>query len=428
MSSRDVSTGTIMRVRPFIIALVCVGLVWLFSAAAEAKDESGSKTIAVDCGRGGSINNALKDTASKLIIQIRGECHEDVAIARDDVTLSGVDPDATVVARSMRAVWIDRVSRVTLENLTVRGGTGSTGPTGAGIFVERSTGLTISNVKAEGNFEGMRTYGSSLRIVDSDFSGNRQGGLYIGNGSSLIIDGDEINVSNNGLYGLCLSESTLRSTWISPPRVLANDNAVNGSGVALQGRATAFLGPLEAKRNGTGITVYGGGLTAVYVDVSDNGDGVFAFGPDAEIAVVGSVSENTFSGLHAVEGGYISFSGTLADNGLGVRAAYGGYVSLQGTLCQNNDWGVSVHGATARIGDSTIQGNTSGDVSLSFGARVSFGGVNDVGTVACDDTVLVEGDVSCPVTASVTVSPLQIGRVAPKTRQPDAPKPPRWIP
>jgi hypothetical protein len=52
MSSRDVSTGTIMRVRPFIIALVCVGLVWLFSAAAEAKDESGSKTIAVDCGRG----------------------------------------------------------------------------------------------------------------------------------------------------------------------------------------------------------------------------------------------------------------------------------------------------------------------------------------------------------------------------------------
>jgi hypothetical protein len=435
MSSRDVSTVTIMRVRPFIIALVCVGLVWLFSAAAEAKDESGSKTIAVDCGKGGSINNALKDTASKLIIQIRGVCHEDVVIARDDVTLRGVDPDATVVAQANQAIRIDRASRVTLEDLKV---TGSTKPAlpGAGIFLFHSSGVVLSNVKAEGNREGMRTYGSTLRVVDSDFCRNSAGGLYLAGGSSLFIDGAEINTSENGNYGFLVSESTVRVNWPSIPRVVANDNG--GAGVALQGTADVLLaGSFEAKRNGTGIQAVGGELAQQgnpYVDISENGDGVFVFG-EAVIDLGGgegvSVSKNSGTGLVAIEGAYIRFNGTLERNGLAVNVGEASRVSLDDTVCQNNGFGVYVHGGSAWIGASTIQGNTSTggcDVGLVFGAMASFGGANSVGTVCCDETVLVEGDVGCPTTTSVTVSPLQIGRVAPKTRQPDAPKPPRWIP
>ena len=52
-------------------------------------------------------------------------------------------------------------------------------------------------------------------------------------------------------------------------------------------------------------------------------------------------------------------------------------------------------GSSATFHDVTIQGNTP-DVNLLFGSRVDFEGTNSVGIVVCDDTVLVEGDVSCP--------------------------------
>jgi hypothetical protein len=142
----------IIRVWPFTISLVCVGLVVLFCIGAEAEAQTGGTTIGVNCAKGGSINNALKLKADPLTIEIRGECHEDVVISRNNVTLRGIDPGATVVAASNQAIRIDRASRVTLENLTV---TGSTKPAlpGAGIFLFHSSGIVLSNVKAEGNRE-----------------------------------------------------------------------------------------------------------------------------------------------------------------------------------------------------------------------------------------------------------------------------------
>lgn len=396
------------------LVLGCAVLVLLTCFAAEAKDKSGIKTIVVKCDKGDSINEALEDKADELIIEIRGICQEDVVISRSDVTLRGVDPDATVVAQSEQAIRIDRASRVTLEDLTVRGSTGP-GLSGIGIFVDTSTGVTVSNVKAEENRGGLRAFSSTLRIVDSDFCRNIYG-LYIGSGSNLIIDGDELNISEN-FIGLILSNSTLRALWPPGPRVLANDN--ENSGVLLQVSASAFFnGPLEAKRNGVGILVLSGHLTAQdgSVDVTENEFGVVADQRDAVIGFFGitNISENHDTGLLAKDGGYILFDGffdgTLTGNGTAVRVGGTGRVTLRGTNCQDNDLGVWVHGGTALIQDSTIQGNTSGDVDLSFGARVSFEGDNDVGTVTCDDTVLVEGDVICPATKSATVSPPQIER------------------
>ena len=395
-------------------AIVGVVLILLMGMPAEAGNTPGVKTIRIDCARGDSINQALADKADKLMIEIDGTCQEDVVIARDDVTLLGLGSNATVVAQNNQAIYIDRSSRVTLENLTV---TGSTNPdiTGAGIFVFQSSGVVILNVQAEGNWEGMRTYGSSIRIVDSDFCNNSRGGLHLANGSSVIVDGEEISASGNGASGLLLSESALRSPWPPGPRVLANDNGSDG--VIIQGGATLFMGgPLEAKRNGwIGVRMVAGILDSQWgLDVSDNDVGVYAGGPNAEVNVRGentSVSNNTV-GLYADEGAYIGFNGILVQNsGAAVTAEGTGRVYLSSADCHDNGSGVVVHGGTAYIWASTIQNNTNGDVNLSFGARVSFAGANTVGVVSCDATVLVEGPVTCPETKGETASPSLMERV-----------------
>jgi hypothetical protein len=199
------------------------------------------------------------------------------------------------------------------------------------------------------------------------------------------------------------------------------------------GTAMALLaGPLEAKRNGTGVFVNGGvlGSQGGPVEISENEFGVIAWGSDAVADIccsIADVSKNSDTGLLAQYGGTISFDGTLTENGTAVRAWENGRVELGGIDCSTNELGVLVHGGTAYIRDSTINGNTSGDVNLTFGSRVNFDGVNDVGNIDCDDTVLVEGDVSCPTAKSLTGKRIQIERVPTDRLQPTEIMAPRWI-
>ncbi len=61
---------------------------------------------------------------------------------------------------------------------------------------------------------------------------------------------------------------------------------------------------------------------------------------------------------------------------------------------------MSISGMTFEaIANTTISGNSGTDVVLKFGSRVSFDGGNTVGTISCDGTQLIRGDVSCPAVA-----------------------------
>jgi len=97
-------------------------------------------------------------------------------------------------------------------------------------------------------------------------------------------------------------------------------------------------------------------------------------------------------------------------------------------MLRNTNGGFVVHGGTALVQNSTLQENGGADVILQFAARVSFEGVNDVGSVACEhDTVWVEGDVSCPTTESLTGKRIQMEQF-PMDRLPiDHQMAPRWI-
>ena len=352
------------------LGLGCAVLVLLTCFAAEAKDGSGVKTILVDCDKGQTIGKALEKKAYALIIEISGTCQEEVVIERNNVTLRGIMPGATVVAASSSAIFLDRVSRVSIENLSVQGGTEE-----AGVLVWQSTGISVSDlVVEEGESKGMTVVGSTVTITDSVFRNNNGYGLQ-GNASSLIFLGSEVELNDNEYEGLLLS---FQSDLISLAAIRANGNH-DGIWVELNSSA-AVLGPVEVTGNVmAGISVENGSVLRLSdVEAYENDNGMMAMtGGQILIEKDGwaNVHDNTLSGLLATDGGFFEFYGTVNSNGAN---------------------GVYLHGSSATFHDSTIQGNSSSDVVLLFGSRADFEGVNDVGIVVCDDTVLVEGDVSCP--------------------------------
>jgi len=360
------------------LVLGCAVLVLLACFATEAKDESGAKTILVDCEKGDSINEALDDKSDDLIIEISGTCQEDVVIKRNSVTLRGMMPGASVVAATTTAILLDRISRVSIENLRIQGGPEGPGDTGgAGIIAELSTAISVSNLVVEqGQGKGMTVVGSTVVISDSVFRNNNGYGLQ-GNLSRLVFLGNEIDLSDNRYEGLLLS---FQSALISLAAVRANGNG--DGGIMLGENSSAVLyGPVEVTGNdvaGVGSTT--GSVAVLWgVEASENENGMVAMtggqiliDEDGEQA---NVHDNTMAGLSATQGGFIEFFGTVDSNGTD---------------------GVYLHGSSATFHDSTIQGNSSSDVVLLFGSRADFEGANTVGTVVCDETALVEGDVSCP--------------------------------
>ena len=118
-----------MRSRSWCV-FMGVGLVLLFCFGAEAKDESGVKTILVDCDKGDSINKALGEKADELIIKIKGMCQEHVVIERDNVTLLGSDPAVDGIKgpigdpEAIALVELRQTADVRLENLMITGSEG----------------------------------------------------------------------------------------------------------------------------------------------------------------------------------------------------------------------------------------------------------------------------------------------------------------
>ena len=359
------------------LVLGCAVLVLLTCFVAEAKDQSGAKTILVDCDKGQTISKALEKKADELIIEISGTCQEDVVIERNNLTLRGVMPGATVVAASSSAIFLDRVSRVSIEDLTVQGGIEGPGEIGgAGVFVWLSTAVSVSGLVVEqGQSKGMTVLGSEVIISDSVFRNNNGYGLQ-GNQSSLVFLGGEVDLIDNLYEGLLLS---FQSRLISAAAIHANGNGEHG--IALGQHSSATLYVVEVTGNDlAGIIVDQGSVLVLGdVEASENENGMMAMnGGQIHIAEedgAANIHDNTNSGLSATDGGFIEFFGTVNSNGTD---------------------GVYLHGSSATFHVSTIQGNSSSDVVLLFGSRADFEGVNHVGIVVCDDTVLVEGDVSCP--------------------------------
>ena len=200
-------------------------------ALAIAAPAAADKTISVDCGSR-TISDALADKGDKdkpLVLQVRGNCSENVIINRDDVTLEGDAAGATING----SVTIDNARRVVVSNLTVTNAIadGITVINGASATIRRSNavfnggfGIAVRNAsfaivernvlsnngrtnpQASGIVLG---HASAVRGVENVMEGNANAGIEVGENSSYRSDGDMVSALPTGRAALDIYRAAL---------------------------------------------------------------------------------------------------------------------------------------------------------------------------------------------------------------------------
>ena len=309
-------------------------------------------TSTVDCGSGGSINQAL-DAGAKTVI-VHGTCNESVTVNQDDVTLRADPAGGEIHGQDANANTVTvRGHRVTIDGLTVSGGrngiTGigstnlnvrnctvqSTGRTG--IAYINNAGGSVDTCQVHSNpRDGIAAQGGQVTVVNSMISNNSRFGLIILNGASANIGINDRQepagntISQNGSYGIIVT--TGGTAWIAMNQVTANgaDATMPGrSGIGIfQATANLVGGNTISDNPGTGITMTGASVTM--------GNG------DVGISPINTITRN---GNAASPGGVFAFLGSSvlmrnasiqANNGPGLTLSTRSQAQVSGTTIQNN--------------------------------------------------------------------------------------------
>ena len=399
------------------VSILIASLLLSFPTAAESPSPlrasvapAQATTVAVDCDQGKTIAKALEKAGDELVVEIRGTCHEDLVIRRDNVALVGAGEDPTLAG----SLFFEGASGVLLEGFTIRDsarwGVRGHGAqlvvrdvlvrdnAGSGITILEGSTAILEEVTAERNFDGITAWvGSAVELVgEVRANENRRCGMIVSSGSGLEATGT----------GALLGD-----------RLVAEDNAF--CGLAVQVAAGAQFGEVIARRNGlVGVALFAGTLLGGRIEASDSELGVWLSETSTlEAAVI--AHDNSFAGILAEIGSTLALvrlpgpeGSSVTDNGdFGVLLDEShGNLSLVDV--RRNGTGMSLDGSSVRVNRVTLLDNGL-DAGLSFGSRASFDGGNQAGSVSCDSTVLTRGDVSCPSAAS---SSLRTGRSAPLSR------------
>ena len=139
------------------VSAVIVAVVTLLVAGpALAKD-----IIKVDCNKGKTIKDALKQADPGDTIRVTGVCHERITIKTNDVTLDGqgsavIDGGGGSPIEFSGVITIDGVQGVKLVGLTVQNGPGE------GILGRRGAAFRVERTIVQNNPNGV---GSPSRIT-----------------------------------------------------------------------------------------------------------------------------------------------------------------------------------------------------------------------------------------------------------------------
>jgi hypothetical protein len=294
-------------------------------------------TIKVDCDAGQSVADALISPGGPrccgpLTVEFKGTCVEDLTIARDDVTVEGVDEDAAIVG----TVYIEGASRVTLVGFTIRDSDGN------GLHVRGAAAVTLDKMVVRDNFANglFLWHGSSARIIDSSFLRNGFDGISVWGNSSVTPSGT-IEANENGRVGVLVSTGS--GMQGSGSVVVANDNVY---GLVAQVAASVQGGSLTTNGNLVGIYLTHGTMDSAL-----------------------EASGNSYGAVVQRESDFFMWGGWITDSG--AIAAY-------------------VDGSSIGLWHTNVD-----EILLIFGSKASFDGGNTIGYVACDGTVLTRGDASC---------------------------------
>lgn len=277
----------------------------------------------------------------------------------------------------------------------------STNNQGSGIEVGGSSSVQLWGAAA------------TRKTASALFDSNGGAGISVWGSSSFNVwdDGVAVNVisTNNAWRGLDVwgSSAVGFTSPASEPtsRLVFNGNGAEGVEVA--GNATLHAGlPSEIRGNALeGVGLWSGGHVGLQnATISGNsGLGIVVL-KDSSLWLSGSrVNNNGLDGIEVSNSSNADFHDieVTGNGGNGISVYNHGfaqaYQDVGSDISRNGGNGISMwNGASIQLFNATVTGNSSGAISASFGSRFYFSGGAVTGNIYCDDSVLSQGDVSCP--------------------------------
>jgi hypothetical protein len=394
-----------MRYSTTIILSVC-----LFTATSAVL----SADQPLDCSKT-SLATAVADFRDKdPVIMFTGVCAGPIVIGAEGVALQGVGV-AIIDGGGQDAVTVAGAGRVSLTGIEVRNGlSGIVAVNGAhlslnqinvhdnlasGISIQTGSSVVLTDVMTDRNgVHGLDVHSGSTATVNEilNATGNRVFGINV-NGSSITFAKTTVSATGNAL-GIQIATNANAFLAGANSVINASDNFATGLTIVSGAHLVSFGGTINASGNpGVGVSVNSkSGLdldAASTLNSINNGDGVLI----QQNSVMTVFNTPQFSGAPG-------FSTINANNNTrtGVRVLTDAVLTLVNQArvnsTQNGTTGfVADNGAGVTLVNSTITGNTAGDIQLTFGVRADLRTLT-FASYTCDATVLVRGSstIVCP--------------------------------
>jgi hypothetical protein len=367
----------------------------------------------LDCSKKSLAAAVEHVTAKDPVIAFTGVCEGPIVISQDGLTLEGVGL-AAIDGGGQDAVTVQGASRVSLTGIDIRNGRN-------GLLAVNGAHLSLNAVNVHDNLAvgiSLQT-GSSAALTDVTTAQNGLHGLELQTGSSATVTG-ELNATGNRVFGINVNSSAIRfvqatvsasgnalgiqigisaNAFINDSQsvINASNNASTGMTIVSGAHLVSFGGTINASNNPVaGVTVNSNaGLdldAASTINSTNNGDGVRI----QQGSVMTVFNTPQFSG----QSGFSTIN-ARNNTGSGIRVLSASTLTLvnQARVNSNQNGGVGLiadNGAGVTLVNSTITGNTSRDLQLTFAAHADLQ-TTQFGTVACDATVFTRGIViMCP--------------------------------
>jgi len=360
----------------------------LILTSAEAGKAATKARIQINCDQGRSLQRTIDRLriVNPLVIEFSGVCEENILVARDDLTVRGVDEGATVKGH----FDVQGASRIRLEDFTIRDSVSEDR-----ILDREGDGLRIVS--------GMKVSVDDVTVINAGSRGISVEGSSVEFRNTIVLDSLGINVvwigstivvyehfvsRGSQVNGIVVFNAT--DIFVRPGALLESDE--NPGGLAIQAQSSLTLGvdaKISVKNNlSHGLLLIGEG-TLLYSSaaIEARGNGGFGIGiadlshlsPFGGSIVELDLSENVFGGVAVVRRSVARFQdGTVIENNVGS--------------------GIVVDDSSLLIGGIVSRGNGGGDALFFFGSHISAVTPNDIATpVICDDTVLLRGPITCEV-------------------------------
>lgn len=369
--------GYARRASQLLAGVLLAVLVLLPSAMAQ----DAAQTVTVDCDAGDSIGAALQEAAPGTTIQIAGTCTESIVVTIDDITLDG--QGSAVLdgeGQDADAITVDAARNVVITGLTVRNGS-------RGIFVYNDAVLTIrDSVVENSDSHAVEVIHAKVDVTNHVSRNNGRAGLIVNRNSHLTVTDTTLESNLTGLVVYSNASARLRGD----NAMMGND--IQGFTIGLGAVVFAIGANVESTGNGAdGILVqHGGRLELIGGSVTVSGN-----------AGNGMLLEHHATAILGIPGFGAEGAVTSEDNeghGLAVTGGSRAIVSTAMPITSRSNAGNGLFvdgGSSVEVSASTFEENEGTDVELAFGSFGTLEG-NTVGSMACDDTVMVRGDASCP--------------------------------